>query len=149
MAGMESWKEGPAIAGGPTRAGQVDAAAAFGSKTASWYLVVYRVLVMSMLGTVFLRAAANLALSRARQRQLDEAVAAAGAPVRQQGVPRAATAAAGLPGPKTAEERDHVAHMLAGVQRLQAEMMVMDAEGSTAEGRSTVPGAQLALTDGP
>lgn len=125
MEGMEDWKEGPTILGGPLRAGQVDAAMSRGSRAASWYLLIFRFVAVSLLATTFLRALTAAALSRARRRQHTEAVeAAGGGTTKVQGRPIAAVAADGLPALQPGE-RDHVADMLAGVQRIQAEMLIL------------------------
>ena len=45
--GMEKFKPGPDIEGGPLRGGQVDASAAFTTMSASWYLLCWRLVTYS------------------------------------------------------------------------------------------------------
>ena len=56
--GMEHHKPGPDIAGGPLAAGQHDAAAAFTSMAASWYLLFWRLLTVSTFAATLVRTAA-------------------------------------------------------------------------------------------
>ena len=127
--GMEHHKPGPDIAGGPLAAGQHDAAAAFTSMAASWYLLFWRLLTVSTFAATLVRTAAARSAAAAVQRKADEAAAAASAALgepAEYGMPKGAVAAQGLPALKTDAEREHVSTLLAGVQRLHAELAVMD-----------------------
>lgn len=127
--GMEAFKPGPDIIGGPLRGGQIDASAAFTSMSASWYLLCWRLVTYSCFLSALGRCAAYHAAAAAVQRQMDEAAAAASAALgepAEYGQPRGTGAAQGLPALKTDAERDHVTTLLAGVQRLHAELKVMD-----------------------
>jgi hypothetical protein len=165
LEGMEPWKEGPTILGGPVRPGQVDPAHAVGNRWVSWYLLLFRLIAVSMVGATAVRACLAVAMDRGERRRHEARVAAAGgAAVEQFGQPAGVAVAAGLPSLKTEQQRDHVANMLMGVQRLQAEVTVMEhghtihhlgeARGAAASARSELgTQQQLALTnesaDGP
>lgn len=128
--GMEAFKPGPDITGGPLRGGQVDASAAFTSMSCSWYLIFWRLMTYSCFSAMLVKAAAQQAVAAAVQRKIDEDVAAASAALgepAEYGRPRGTGAAQGLPALKSDAERDHVTTLLAGVQRLHAELTVMDA----------------------
>ena len=71
--GMEHHKPGPDIAGGPLAAGQHDAAAAFTSMAASWYLLFWRLLTVSTFAATLVRTAAARSAAAAVQRKADEA----------------------------------------------------------------------------
>lgn len=127
--GMEKFKPGPDILGGPLRGGQIDASAAFTSMSASWYLLCWRLVTYSCFLSALGRCAAYHSAAAAVQRHIDEAAAAASAALgepAEYGQPRGTGAAQGLPALKTDQERDHVTTLLAGVQRLHAELTVMD-----------------------
>ena len=89
--GMEKFKPGPDILGGPLRGGQIDASAAFTSMSASWYLLCWRLVTYSCFLSALGRCAAHHAAAAAVQRHLDEAAAAASA---------AAAVAAEVAGPR-------------------------------------------------
>jgi len=120
---------GPDIIGGPLRGGQIDASAAFTTMSATWYMLFWRLITYSCFLAALGRCAAHHAAAAAVQRQLDEAAAAASAALgepAEYGQPRGTGAAQGLPALKTDQEREHVTTLLAGVQRLHAELTVMD-----------------------